>query len=255
MFKLKQNQNLHFIVIGTGGTGGYLIENLLRLVDVQTPDQELQLTIIDGDSVEKKNLIRQNFYEEDIDKNKAQALYERYIHKFLNVNDNNFKIAQVYLDNPNDLRGLFRMQPNSTPVVVGAVDNNATRQLIHTAIKDYEDTVIWVDAGNSERVGQVILGTRNITTIADNSILKLGLETSDFQSPVDLYPEDFKVVDTADKLPNDVSCAEHAISSPQNIAANIFSATTLFGVLNKLIGGELIDKQQINFDTSLLTIK
>lgn len=255
MFKLNSDQNLHFIVIGTGGTGGYLIENLLRLVDVQSKQQELQLTIIDGDKVEPKNLIRQNFYREDIDKNKALALYDRYIPKFNKVNDDNFKIAQEYIESPDELLPIFDLYEDSVPVVVGAVDNNATRQLINVSVNKYKKPVIWLDAGNSERVGQVIIGTKNITKIADDSISKIGAVTEDFKTVIEEYPDSFKVVKNTDKLPTDMSCAEHAISSPQNIAANIFSATTLFGLINKLIGGELIDKHQINFDSSLLTIK
>jgi tRNA A37 threonylcarbamoyladenosine dehydratase len=44
---------LHFIVVGAGGTGGYLIRDLSRLIGVNNNKYGLEasMTIIDGDQV------------------------------------------------------------------------------------------------------------------------------------------------------------------------------------------------------------
>ena len=63
------------ILVGAGGTGSFVAEGLCRLL-INYPD--IPIYIIDFDTVEKKNILRQNFYPQDVGKFKAQALAERY---------------------------------------------------------------------------------------------------------------------------------------------------------------------------------
>ena len=67
------------MVLGAGGTGGYVIPHLYRLGYASSipPDHRLRRRR-DG----TKNLIRQNFVEQDIGRNKAQVLAERYAAAF-----------------------------------------------------------------------------------------------------------------------------------------------------------------------------
>ena len=58
------------IVIGAGGVGSWLVPKLARL--------ESNVLIVDGDTLERKNLDRQLFDSQDIGQNKAKALAERY---------------------------------------------------------------------------------------------------------------------------------------------------------------------------------
>ena len=41
------------------------------------------------------------------------------------------------------------------PVLIGAVDNNASRQLFHQVFNKL-DTIIYIDSGNDEITGQVV---------------------------------------------------------------------------------------------------
>jgi len=59
-------------VIGCGGVGSWLIPSLVNLVK---PDN---LTLVDGDTLETKNLDRQFFNSADVGKNKAAALATHY---------------------------------------------------------------------------------------------------------------------------------------------------------------------------------
>jgi molybdopterin/thiamine biosynthesis adenylyltransferase len=61
----------HYI-IGCGGVGSWLAPSLTLLLDPS------QVSLIDGDTLEEKNLNRQLFSSEDIGHNKAQALAKRY---------------------------------------------------------------------------------------------------------------------------------------------------------------------------------
>lgn len=248
MFQLDSNQPLHFIIVGTGGTGGYLIRNLARLI--QSKDIDHAMTIIDGDHVELKNLIRQDFYERDLDKNKARALHARYSEDF-DLSPSQFFMAPEYLSSEEELQQIIDLKPNNLPVIVGCVDNDATRILIQRYIDRVNRPIIWLDTGNSERSGQMILGTRFIEAV---SVLNPDIfETVNMPTILDKYPDEFSE-DEKDH-PNDISCAEAAVSSPQNIAANIFNATVAFMVLNKLVAGELMQKNELKFDTATLTME
>ena len=69
------------IVLGAGGTGGYLIPHLYRIAFADDK-RNYRIIICDGDIVEPKNLIRQNFVKQDIGRNKAAVLAERYAGAF-----------------------------------------------------------------------------------------------------------------------------------------------------------------------------
>src|SRR5512143_3997366 len=63
------------LVIGCGGTGGWVIPHLARLIKSLGVGS---LTIADGDKVEPKNLTRQNFVASDVGEFKSIALAKRY---------------------------------------------------------------------------------------------------------------------------------------------------------------------------------
>jgi hypothetical protein len=65
-------------VIGCGGTGGFVIRELTRYISTLPYADRTMIVLIDGDTVEKKNLTRQNFVERDLGKNKAAVLAQRY---------------------------------------------------------------------------------------------------------------------------------------------------------------------------------
>ena len=60
-------------VVGCGGTGGFVAEGLCRLFQ----GREATIVLVDHDRVEPHNLLRQNFYAEDVGKFKSQALADR----------------------------------------------------------------------------------------------------------------------------------------------------------------------------------
>ena len=60
-------------VVGCGGTGGFVAESLCRLFQ----GREATIVLVDHDTVEPHNLLRQNFYKEDVGRFKSQALAER----------------------------------------------------------------------------------------------------------------------------------------------------------------------------------
>ena len=74
--KFRQQRPVRIVMIGAGGTGGHIAPHIYRLL--HTLDRPCRFLIIDGDIVEEKNLVRQNFIAADLGRNKAQVLAERY---------------------------------------------------------------------------------------------------------------------------------------------------------------------------------
>ena len=55
--------SVKIVVLGVGGTGGYLLPHLYRIA--YAVKKNIRIIVCDGDTVETKNLIRQNFIEQD----------------------------------------------------------------------------------------------------------------------------------------------------------------------------------------------
>jgi len=78
--KFALHKPVKIIMLGAGGTGGHVAPHLYRLL--HTLERDTGVVICDGDIVEEKNLVRQNFISADLGRNKAQVLAERYASAF-----------------------------------------------------------------------------------------------------------------------------------------------------------------------------
>ena len=74
--KFPMDRPVKIVMLGAGGTGGYIAPYLYRLLHML--DRPARFVICDGDIVELKNLDRQNFVPADLGENKARILAERY---------------------------------------------------------------------------------------------------------------------------------------------------------------------------------
>ena len=128
--------NFAVVVVGCGGTGGFVAESLCRLLPHNaTP------VLVDHDRVEERNLARQNFFSEDIGKVKSEALALRLSRKYERaVAYSMYPIAMTEIARPG--------------LIVGCVDNGHARRDIAAKV----NAEWWVDAGNGENYGQVLIG-------------------------------------------------------------------------------------------------
>lgn len=261
---------IRIFIVGCGGNGGYLVPQVMRYIrsflnkqDLPRPGQtnipkfNFDITLIDGDEVEQKNLIRQNFIAPDIGKNKAKIMGERYGRAFgLEVG-----IVKHYLNM--DLAHSLIADQSGSIVILGCVDNNATRKLIHEEIiMECEGSMkatnlFWVDVANEMFDGQVVIGYRHkthcspqgygiskkpgkmrtteywdtelVNTVENRSNgLDLVRRGVNFPMPcfTELFPE---ILDQEpDFDPDDPSCAENAEQVDQAMATNIMSASQIF---------------------------
>ena len=226
------------VVLGAGGTGGYVIPHLYRLG--YASEHPTRIIVCDGDVVEQKNLIRQNFVAQDIGRNKAQVLAARYAAAFGIECEYRPEFIEMQrelyeLTEPDHLP--YPMEPQRV-ILLGCVDNNKSRQLCHRVFQQKRD-LIYIDAGNGEHTGQVVCGVRQSGRTLYKPICSL-------------YPD---LLEDEDKFPSELSCAERAVSAPQSVTANLTAATAVVSFLyDLLIAGDL-KTRYVTFSSKLISMR
>jgi molybdopterin/thiamine biosynthesis adenylyltransferase len=237
------------IIVGCGGTGSYFIQNISRVAKVlrETKNIDIDMLLYDADVVETKNLVRQNFTMKDIGRSKAESMAAKVSGGFQIP----AKAFSQYLETPADVIEILTESYNKNhfPIIIGCVDSMQCRKIIDTAMKEIKFKAMWIDAGNEEFFGQVIINTVNGSDLAD--LEEMGIEEGFFNLPsfVDIAPELFE--GNLQKT-SEISCAEHAMENVQNIGANIFSANMLFMVVNNLLAGSGVSSSMIKFDARIM---
>lgn len=153
------------VIVGCGGTGSRLLPMVSQLMSRgKWNDMVPTITLIDGDEVEVKNLTRQNFIADDVGRNKAECLAERY--------GGAFEIPTISINQyiPNDNLSMRKWLRNNTPeamqrlvterpmVVFLCVDNmqarfNIIMSILYSTVETGIEHLI-VDAGNENTYGQ-----------------------------------------------------------------------------------------------------
>lgn len=157
-------------VIGAGGTGSQMLMGLAQLhhamVSLGHPGG-LAVEVIDGDEVSPSNVGRQMFYPSDVGQKKALVLVNR-----INVAMGTRWSAKCsMLESQDTLRA---------DIVIGCVDTREARKTIKEA-GEVGRAGYWLDAGNRQHDGQVILG-EFINPAKDTGRIRL-------PNIADLYPE------------------------------------------------------------------
>lgn len=218
--KFSLTRPVKIVMLGAGGTGGHIAPHIYRLL--YSLNRPARFIICDGDIVEKKNLVRQNFVPADLGENKARVLAERYSSAF----GMETEYLPSFVESPDELERLLNPQiinragsPEPEMVIlIGAVDNNRSRRMCHEVFCKAGE-LIYIDSGNGEHTGQVVCGIRR------------GGRTL-YRPAASVYPEMLK--DT-DKFPTELSCAEASLSAPQSMAANITAATIVVDILFSIL--------------------
>lgn len=212
--KFSLTRPVKIVMLGAGGTGGHIAPHMYRLL--YALKRPVRFIICDGDVVEEKNLVRQNFIPADLGENKARVLAERYSTVF----GMETEYLPAFVENEDELRRLVTPMSwtvgryysakiiREQVILLGAVDNNKSRQLCHKIFYEAQE-LIYIDSGNGEYTGQVVCGVRR--------------SGKTYYPPIGtVYPD---VLESMDKFPTELSCAEASVSAPQSMAANITAAT------------------------------
>ena len=254
VIQLYQGQNAFFniVQIGAGGNGGYLTQRLAKLLHALSEKDyrfSFSYKIIDGDSVETKNLQRQPFIEEDVGMFKAQVLAERYQDAYDGLP---IMYKNEYVETAKQIEQLVYMeQPfykHHIPIILGCVDNNATRQLIHEAYQNIPNC-IYIDSGvesmdeegseDSGYSGQVVCGAK--------------MHNQFYLEPIgEVYPNILEDKDS--RLPTQ-ACGEQVANHPQRMQTNETAALVMMGYLNTLLSDHVLLSHYTNFNARTMLIR
>lgn len=144
------NTKYVFIIVGVGGTGSLLARDLPKLL-IDTPHKML---LVDGDHVEKKNMKRQSYQEHDIGEFKAVALSSK-INTFYNTR---CEAMGRYLTK-DEIYDYCENNLTYTPVIVGCVDNDATRKILEDTFNKL-NYCYYLDSANGEYDGNIYISYR-----------------------------------------------------------------------------------------------
>lgn len=240
--KFSKTRPVRIVMLGAGGTGGHIAPHLYRLL--YALERPVRFIICDGDVVEEKNLVRQNFIPADLGENKAKVLAQRYASVF----GLETEYVPAFIEDEPRLKALatprrYRDQRGYPTIkeqvlLIGAVDNNKSRQLCHRVFYQMED-LIYIDSGNGEHTGQVVCGIRS----GGRTIYR----------PVGAaYPD---VLQNTDKFPTELSCAEASVSAPQSIVANITAATAVVNMVYNILTLGESRVRQVTFATNSVNMR
>lgn len=250
MLKFIKVKNPHIYLVGAGGTGGFLLEKITRLF--ANFNHPVTIEVIDGDTVEGKNLKRQNFTFDDLDHNKAQVLCDRLSKLVLHAPK--LVPKTEYLTDNSLLTNIALQDEDETPIIVDCVDNTATRRLINDLVHSLgaEIPLIVLNSGNNEQGGQVVAWSNkpvtNKTLTSEKDVM--------LKSMLDLFPETNVIKDEHDENPGLVSiCADESESKPQTMMANVFNSDILATLLFALATNKTIAHNVYRVNLNELSIK
>ncbi len=134
--KMKR-MNRNVMIIGAGGIGSFLVYFLQRL--------GYRITVFDEDSVERKNLTYQNFFESDVGEKKVECLADRNYHTVAggSVTDEPYHV-------------LTEKQMIGYDLVICCADNLAVRRLLYRQGFGSDAKIKWVDLRAQGRTAALI---------------------------------------------------------------------------------------------------
>jgi hypothetical protein len=215
--------NIGIMIIGAGGTGSALFQDLVRC------DIKADIYLVDGDRVQTKNIGRQHFSKKHVKKFKAECLVDT---ATAALGLSNLYYCNEYVNELNAI-GIFSKLQNwdyRKKIIVGCVDNHPTRKLIEEYLKG-NSNYYYVDCANGQKTGEVVA-----------VYIKYGSEENIFEGAFrsEYDPNVLEDKSGTEKLvvEDEASCSDEvAAGNDQTIIANRKAAITALELINDYIRG------------------
>lgn len=225
---VRKKLNIH--VIGAGGTGGYAVTYLARLLS----GGEHVIHVYDGDQVEAKNLKRQNFTASDLDLNKAEAVCSHIRDDILHAPE--MVAHDKFIGSREEFLAdiVASLEDDQSLIIVLAVDNVATRKMVNELIMDdllrARILTVAIDSGNGNQGGQVVLyaNAQSVWTPPFGNTSQGLLPTM-----LQVYPELNSIEDENPALVT--NCAENAESEPQAMMCNVRNGELIAHIITRIL--------------------
>jgi molybdopterin/thiamine biosynthesis adenylyltransferase len=213
-------------IIGLGGIGSILCERLCRFLNYSQVDTNFNVTLIDGDEYEDKNLERQEFTRLG---DKAEIKASDLKVKYLNL------IIDYVIDyiNADTISGVIKEKD----IIFLCVDNHKTRMVVSNYCKTLND-VILISGGNELTDGNVQIFVR-----------KGGVDLTP-----DLCAYHPEIANPSDRSPDEMSCEELSKSEPQLYFTNLSVATIMCWAYYNVVVQQNIKASEIYFDMSIMSV-
>jgi len=226
---LNVENRINIIVIGAGGTGSRMINNLARInIALRGLGQtEIHIAAYDNDIVEENNVGRQLFFSDDIGRNKADVVIERV----------NYAYDFDWLAIPDKFDMEDRNYNNH--IFVTCVDNMETRKGINDIVTghNYGAGLYWLDIGNGKDYGQIALSYHGKN---EKNLLTLNQITKGKYYSID---------DSGDDTP---SCSLAVSLNKQSLFINSILAEYAANMLFQLLTEYVIDYNGVFINLSTL---
>lgn len=154
----RQENDATIVLVGCGGTGGFLAEAVCRLL----MNRRSRLFLVDMDRVEPHNVARQAFDRADVGRFKAEVLAERLARRF------GREVGYSVLPYDREIHSqVFGQLHSHLNLILGCVDNAAARRSIASTLGEspggygaphVATGAWWLDCGNGHNSGQILLG-------------------------------------------------------------------------------------------------
>ncbi len=226
------------VLIGCGGTGGWLAPAIARIAYVlRQKQEELRMIFVDPDIVEEVNIGRQNFCPAEIGRNKAEALAVRY--------GTAWGVEIAAIPEPwEKVRNQIDYGFREGTLLVGCVDNARARRQIAANVD--ARSVWWLDCGNGKDNGQVLLGNIGRRDALKDAFpskkLCLALPAPHIQEPSLLVPRPDEMAEVH------LSCAELAALNAQSLAVNQRVAAEATDMMVRLLVTKDLKRYAVYFD-------
>ena len=204
-----QSRTIKISVVGAGGTGSFVIAGLARIdnaIKELGHEYGLSVTAWDPDRVERPNIGRQLFFEQDLGRNKARVL----------INNVNLAYGLGWDAMPDKYQG-----HGFEDIIISCVDTKRARRTIGRSLP--QDAFI-IDCGNERDFGQVIIGK---------------LKDEALPSPYDEYPS----LVAGGKEDNRASCSLMEALEGQELMINQFVATYCLQIIWEMLRYAKISKR------------
>lgn len=253
----------YIVQIGTGGTGGYVTQMVAQMMSIF--NQRGIYLLADPDVVEEKNLKNQLFVKRDIGLKKAEVLSKRYSAAY------NIPIAhytESYIEDVDSLRKLFLHNHLNIggfannilylPVIIGCVDNNYTRKVMHEFFHSIQ-RCLYIDVGNDSAIVPSDFGSRpmdewsaeektsyNESGWTGQVVCGLRMSGETILPPVaDVFPD---ILEDKDEIaPSEAACSNIVASDPQRLLTNRMAAMSVAVYLNELFQSATITNHMTMF--------
>lgn len=216
------NGRLKVLLVGAGGNGSEMLSALAKIDSGLKAfgHSGMDVVVLDDDVVSEANCYRQRFHFQDIGQLKSLVLVHR-LNQMMGLNWTAIpeKLTKQWMTNAD--------------LIISCVDNYATRKLIFESKDVVQEHTLWMDLGNGDKFGQIVIGT--LSDANPNPV----------DNVVDLYPE---ILTTTDK-PNKASCSAIESLTRQDLMLNQMMACQAGNILWQLIRKGKISFNQLRVDS------